>query len=371
VAVGYGVTFGGGRGHPSVASFINSGAFLGLFLMLVYSGREHFRTAFARGLGLPARGNADTMAIWGARATMLGVILMVVQIATLGIEWWMALLYTFWLLLVPLVMARMLAESGVYFLNPRTYPCAMLWGFLGATAMGRQSLMVFALMTVALLISAMLALLPFAVSALRITDDAGVRIGRVAVWGLLTVALGVAVMVPFNLRLQYRHGAMTAGDQHWTAGLVPRFAADNVSVVTRQLEAQGALEASDRMRGWRRIAAASPRTPSVIAFGIALALVLMFGAARHRFARWPLHPVLFAVMGVWPTAMVGFSFLLGWLVKSFVMDYCGARIYQAGKPVMLGLVAGEVIGALVPVIVGFIHYAVQGSPAPSYVVIPG
>jgi hypothetical protein len=338
--------------------------------MLLFSGRHYFRAAFGRGLGLPLRETVEPHAVWGARAAMMGFVLMVVQIVALGVEWPYAALYTFWLLLVPVVTSRILAESGVFFINPRTYPCAMLWGLMGVAALGRQPLLVLAILTMGLLIHASLAVMPFAVSAFRLADETGVKAGRIAVGGLAAVAVALAVMIPVNLRLQYQHGAFAVGDA-WTAHFVPRGAFDNGVFTTRQLEAQGAVEMSDQLRGAERLKHLAPRRPSVVAFGITFALVLIFGFARHRFARWPLHPVMFAVVAVWPSHYVGFSFLLGWLIKSFIMKYGGARLYQSAKPLMLGLVAGEVLGALIPAIVGILYYAITGTRAPNYTILPG
>jgi len=366
----YGIAMGGGRLHPHMESFMNSGAYAGLFVMLVYSGRHYFRAAFSRGLGLPTSEAVEPHAVWGARAALLGFALLVVQIAAMGVEWPYAVLYTFWLLLVPLVTGRMLAESGVFFINPRTYPCALLWGFFGVAALGRQPLLVMALFTIALLIHASLAVLPFAVSAFRVAEDTDVKPGRMALGGGLAVLVALAVMIPANLTVQYRHGAFRAGDS-WTSQFVPRQAFDNAVFVTRQLESQGVLETSDAAAGLARWKLAAPRRSSALVFGIAFALVVLFGILRHRFAGWPFHPVMFAMFAVWPAPQVGLSFLLGWLIKSFVMKYGGARLYQSLKPAMLGLIAGEVLGALIPALVGLIYYAFTGTRAPTYTVLPG
>ncbi len=370
IAAGYGMAMGGTRLHPHMETFINSGAFAGLFVMLAYSGRHYFRAAFGRGFGLPIREPVESHAVWGARATLLGFGLMVAQIVALGVEWPFAVMYTFWLMLVPLVISRMLAESGVFFLNPRTYACSMLWGIFGAAAIGRQPLLMLSMLTMALLIHASLSFLPFAVSALRLCDETGVRLGRIAFGGLAAVAIALAVMVPVNLRIQYRYGAFAAGDS-WTSGFIPTAPFENAVFVTRQLEAQGALEVSDRLHGWERWKHISPRVSSLVAFGVVFGLVMLFGYARHRFPRWPLHPVMFAVMAIWPSHYVGFSFLIGWMVKAFVMKYGGARLYQNLKPLMLGLVAGEALGALVPAAIGILYYLITGSRAPTYSILPG
>jgi hypothetical protein len=65
------------------------------------------------------------------------------------------------------------------------------------------------------------------------------------------------------------------------------------------------------------------------------------------------------------------AFFIGWLVKVMVSKYGGAKSYQALKPLMFGLVAGEILGAVVPSIVGAIYYAITGEIPPRFMVLPG
>jgi hypothetical protein len=101
-----------------------------------------------------------------------------------------------------------------------------------------------------------------------------------------------------------------------------------------------------------------------------LAVTLLFAFLRYRFARWPFHPVLFLMLGTWPSTIFGFSFLLGWAIKAAVARFGGAGLYQRLKPLMIGLVAGDMFAAMVTLIVGLIYYLNTGDPPKRYMVMP-
>ena len=57
-------------------------------------------------------------------------------------------------------------------------------------------------------------------------------------------------------------------------------------------------------------------------------------------------------------------------IKSLVSKYGGAKCYQLMKPTMFGLVAGEILGALIPCIICAIYYGVTKEIPPRFMVLP-
>lgn len=51
---------------------------------------------------------------------------------------------------------------------------------------------------------------------------------------------------------------------------------------------------------------------------------------------------------------------LGWLVKYAITKYGGATAYQEFKPMMIGLIAGEMLAGVIPLIIGGVYYLVTG-----------
>jgi len=62
---------------------------------------------------------------------------------------------------------------------------------------------------------------------------------------------------------------------------------------------------------------------------------------RLRFAWWPLHPIGYLMLGTYPVQHLWFSILIGWIAKSLVLRFGGAKLYTDGKPLFFGLIVGE------------------------------
>ena len=101
-----------------------------------------------------------------------------------------------------------------------------------------------------------------------------------------------------------------------------------------------------------------------------MTLVLLCSAGRLRFPWWPVHPVMFLVWNSYPGRTFGASFLVGWFVKSMVVKYGGARVYQRLKPLMFGLIAGEMLGGVVPIIIGLLYHLVTGDLPKVFSIMP-
>jgi hypothetical protein len=117
------------------------------------------------------------------------------------------------------------------------------------------------------------------------------------------------------------------------------------------------------------VGAFSPSGICVASLVAGVGLVLVFTVARLRLSWWPLHPLMFALWATNHVRRFAWSFLIGWAVKMLVVKYGGNRSYEHLKPLMVGLVAGELLGAFVPCIVGWIYWMATGEARP-YFVLP-
>ena len=137
-----------------------------------------------------------------------------------------------------------------------------------------------------------------------------------------------------------------------------------------KLEAQGAVEESRNLNGFERILKIRPTKAFVGAFGTGFIFVLIFAFLRLRFTKFPLHPLLFLVWGTFPLAVMFQSFLLGWFIKVMVQKYGGNAMVQKLKPLAYGVVAAEVVGALIFMVVGALYYIATGDVPKSYTYFP-
>ena len=362
----YGISMGGkGLYSGSPRQTFHIGAYLGTLTMFVYTGRRYYTDVFRRAFLLKSKDEVGAEAVWGARAFIVCAGLFVLYLVAAGIDWQLAVPYTFMAFMLFLVMARILAETGMFFMEPRWYPCAFLMVMLGMRAVGPSTALLMFLVSTMLLVIPREALMPFVVNSLKVLDAQKVRLGRAGVW------CGVAVLVvavPVTLMFQY--GAGTHHWDTWGTGAVPRYSFDKTVEIKQRLRAQGNLEEAESVRGFARFTSARPETRSVIGFAVGLVLVLLLAAARLRWTWWPIHPVIMLAFWTYPGVMFWPSFLLGWFIKKTVTKYGGQSLYKRLTPAMFGLVAGDMLGMLAPSIMGAVYYMATGRVLDPYIVMP-
>ncbi len=146
------------------------------------------------------------------------------------------------------------------------------------------------------------------------------------------------------------------------------FSYDAVAGISERLAAQG--EGLDPPGGLEWFGAVDPNWQGVAGFLVAAALVLGLAWARLRVPGWPLHPVALIVLGTWASRKLAVSFLIGCLVKFFVTRYGGTAAYNRLRPVMIGLIAGELVAGLLPMLIGAVYYFVTGEVPKAFTVLP-
>jgi hypothetical protein len=100
------------------------------------------------------------------------------------------------------------------------------------------------------------------------------------------------------------------------------------------------LEASNAYAGTR----AEPHNQA-IHVGIGGAIVGLCSVLRLTLSWWPLHPIGFIVLHSYATEKIWFSIMIGWIAKVVVVRFGGASLLKAGRNVFIGLVVGEAAAA--------------------------
>jgi hypothetical protein len=349
-------------------SFALLGAAMGVLASLLYTGRHYYLAVLRRAFG---RRSAETVggdAIWGLRVFLATMVLLVGQLCLMGIDWPLAVIATGIMVMGFVVLGRIIAETGLIYLKCYFWPCATLWGLFGAAAVGPHQLLLLMLVSTVLFIDPREALYPFMVNSLKVMDMRHVKLGRASVACGVAIFLGLAVAVPVTLYIKYDMGS-SVGD-NWSTISVPRTAFENQVLIRRKLAAQGTVvDESGSFFGRLGAASASPICVATMVAG--LVLVLGCTAARLRFTWWPLHPLMFVTWCSTPLRWMGPSYLLAWAIKSCVVRYGGTKAYNRLKPLFLGLIAGEVLGAVFPALFGAAYYFITGNQPKLFNVIPG
>ena len=349
--------------------FIHAGAFMGLFLVILYSGRRYLSRVFGRAMLLPVRQETTETAVWAARAFLVAMAAFVLQLTFAGVYWPLAILYAIGALVIYTVISRIVAETGTFFIHAYHFPCVILLGFLGLATMDMRSLTIMFLVSSLAFLDPREAAMPFMMTGLKLVELSRGKIGRTGAFGVVALLVAFAVAVPVTLYIQYDKGARNVGDG-WTLWGVPFFALNSLSNLHRELEQDPELASTDRPSGMSRFLRIDPDEKAVTAFVVGLGLVLLFSAGRLRFPWWPIHPVLFVVLGTFQSSTLSASFLLGWLIKVLVTRLFGGKGYQGLKPFMIGLIAGDILGGILPMVHGAIYYYVTNTQPMSFRVLP-
>lgn len=370
VLANYGIPMGGGtRFTPRIDQSLVFGGYLGMFCAVAYTGRHYYLSLFRRALGLRCREQADTTGVWGMRIFLFGFAVFVADLVLLGLDWQLSLAYAFLTIVIFSVMGRIIAETGLFFIAPYLYPCVFIFGFMGEQALGPRALIIMFILTCMILIDPRETFMPYMVNTVKLVSDSGLRLGRTTAISLVAVFFGLSIAVPVTLYLAYDRGL------NWNDGFatqsVPVWAGEGAIKARMHLQAQDMLKQAETVHGWDRLKLMKPDRRSSIAFALAFAGVVLFFAGRLRFARWPLHPVMFLVWPGYAGYMMAWSFLGGCFIKTVVTRYGGPDAYQRVKPFMFGLIAGDVFAGFLVILMGLIYNLSTGELPRTYWVLPG
>lgn len=345
------------------------GAYLAFAMMVVYVGRRYYWDLLKRALAFQRPAGVQAYEAWACRFLLASLVGLVVLISRIGLDWTLAVAFVFLMMLMFFGVSRIAAETGLFFIQPRWQPMGVLLGMLGGFAFGPEGMIIVGLLCIAICIDPSMAVMPYFVNAVKICDDHGVGSARAGVSSIGVYAAGVAVAIFVALWANYNVGI---GRDGWSYSRVPTMPFRHSVKEVVELKNADDLAASEGLGPLARFSPANirPKPLFLWAFGSGFVLVLLFSVLRIRLSWWPLHPVLFLVWATWPMHCFFHSFLLGWLVKTTVTRFGGHRLYRKTKPFMIGAIAGDVLGALVFMVVGAIFYGVTGKMPVAYRYFP-
>jgi hypothetical protein len=210
--------------------------------------------------------------------------------------------------------------------------------------------------------------MPYLTNGLKISETLRLPVSKMATTTFGMYVIAVLVAVPIVLIVSYDFGTPT--QYHWSYYRVPTMAFRAAEPEILKLKATGTLEQSEALSGWQRLGHIRPPAKFVWAAGSGFVLVIVFAVLRLRVPWWPLHPVLFLIWATYPLAAMSHSFLIGWMVKAGSVRFGGHRLVEKLKPFMVGVIAGEILGALLFMIVGAVYYFATGEKPLSYRFFP-
>lgn len=377
------------------------GSYLAFAFAILYTGRRYYIQVTGHAFGLPRQDEIPSYAVWAVRGLLLCFLINVYLMTQTGLHWSLAVAMMLLVLLMFLVLGRVVAETGMFFFQANWLPVSVVTAMLGFEFIGPTTFMIMGFISLMLVADPREALMGYLVNSMKIADRAAEqkdaarrsteaadhkdgdllesetadrsvvqrKVGwMVPVFGaMIVISLIVAGMVTF--RTQYNLGAQTSGDG-WANFAVPGMTQGTMNVMVSDASASGTLHSSLVAEGNERWSMLEVDTEIGWFFVLGVVFVLVAAWARLRFSWWPFHPVIFLVWGTYPISNFAFSFLIGWMIKASVTKVGGARGYQNLKPMMIGVIAGELTAGLLWIFAGWIYYYLYQLRPPWYVIFP-
>jgi hypothetical protein len=359
VLIGAGVDLGSPALGLGADQMVRIGATIGFAGFILYTGRHYYRNVVAAALGFARAPETPAYSVWAARSLLVATALMVWLLeAWAGLHWSFALTMIGGILVSVLVIARVNAEGGMFMFMPGHSPFSLIQAVLGLRAIAPAQYFTLSLLNTTFWIDPRGAAMPFFTTGLHASESVGrVSPRKSSGWLALLVLVGFLATLAVTFMFQYNLGVGTRDT--WAREGFSRVSFDNLTRQLSVLGEQGAL-AGSMSAGLVRLHEVDP-DPEMLAFTAAgFVFVIVFGLLRLRVPSWPLHPILLVGICSWAVNWLAPSILLGWIVRTSVIQLGGSRGYRQLKPLMTGVIAGELLSGIGWIVVGALYYALTG-----------
>jgi len=226
--------------------------------------------------------------------------------------------------LVHIVAVRLVCEGGMLYVQHPYRPLNMMLAAVGTRALGAGRVATLALFDHLFMLDNRSPLMPGVMQSYKMADAAGLNRRQVTGGMVIAVLLAMASSYVSYLRLMYRYGG---------AAMNPWF----TTYYTNNLYCNWTSHLISNGQD------ANPREFLTMAAGAGTMWGILF---MHRtFLWWPFHPIGYLMGASWPMINFWFPIFVGWLVKSIILRYGGAKLYRKLIPGSLGLVLAEFVSA--------------------------
>ncbi|MBN2449275.1 MAG: hypothetical protein JXR77_02735 [Lentisphaeria bacterium] len=344
-----------------------AGSYLAFALILAYTGRQYYKEILVQAVRFRGEGERDPN-VWAARILAVAALALTVLIAQLGLEWPFAAILVFLMLLACVVLSRISAETGLFFIQPRWMPFGVMIAAFGGYTMPPQAVIIAGLCCMVLCVDQSQSIMPYLVNGLKLCERMKLHPAKVAGVNLAMYAAGVVLAIVVVLVAIYDFGAPT--NYNWSHERLPTMSFRAAQPEVLRLKGMGNLEEAESLPWYRRLGRIAPADNFVWAFGLGFSLVLVFSALRLRVHWWPLHPVMFLLWATYPMSTTCWSFFIGWMIKKLTVRFGGDKASNRLRPLMIGIIAAEVVGALIFMIAGAVFFFWTGRKPLAYRYFP-
>ena len=353
------------------STLLRAGAYLGFAVMILVLGRHYYLRVLAGAVGLGKARAEHPAGVWAMRGlgvTLAGSVWMLARYADL--DWRLGLMLMVCFLAMMLILARLSAETGMFYLEPNWIPLVVISAFLGFEGLGPAAFITVALASNIVLAVPREPLMGYVSNGLQLSERLGKgrRTGRtgLSMAAVATATLGLAITATLVLA----HTRGVSPHEGWANRSHPTLA---FNALARRVSEAASLEQLDDIIAAANAGHFSAAVPDSAALGwllLGVALVVGCTVARLRLAWWPIHPVLFFMFGSMAGLRLAWSFLIGWAIRQAIIRLGGVKAFQATLPLAVGAIAGELLAALGWQLCGSIYYFYTGLSPSGYFILP-
>lgn len=345
----FGLDFGGSDMWCSMAPAIgwqSFGGFIILVLWGLWMARAHLRDVWRKVWSRNAPID-DTGEILSYRTAFIMLILCSIYTVFFLVQSGMNVLtlLTFWgaTLILYLGLAHIIAESGLVFLRGPITAQAFTWHVLGVAGMGAPSAVALGL-TYTFFCDAK----TFAITTLahvpRLAAVVPAERRRAFVPAIATGALiGATTVIAFTLYQGYY------GIGSYNFGVVS-FNGSADGAVGSWTYTANRIHAGTMSTDWNRV--------RFLGIGAVFTGILLY--IRYRFPHFPLHPIGFTISSSGVLRSSLFSIFFSWAIKTLVLKFGGLELYRKIAPLFLGMLAGQIAGIALGVVVDALFFPGNG-----------
>lgn len=304
-----------------------SGAWIALFFLTIWMGRQAYRQVVRRALGWARETEAGEAATyrWALAGIVLGGAFLLAFSVAAGMTLWVAVLYfcIYWVLIV--TMTRIRAQLGppmleLFFVNPEQ----ILVAFTGTRVLTPASMTV---LSYYFWFNRCYRCQPMAhqLEAFRLAEATGLSARTLTRWMALVVIVGVAVGLWAVMHVYYDAGETSAKIMTYRTGV--------------------GREAFNRLEDWMR----NPRGPDTMGLtwmAGGAGFTFLLAGMQSRFLWWPLHPIGYAFSTCYAMEYWWSTIATTWLIKLLLVRYGGLQAYVKARPLFLGLILGDALVAV-------------------------
>lgn len=331
----------GVAGAEAVVDAQNFGGFVLFVLWGLWISRRYLKRVLLTALG-KSGGEDDSHEFVSYRTAVIalavGILYILFWLNAAGMSYWVALFLLFVLLINYLGVTRVVAETGLVFLDLPVNAHVFSVQILGSSTLSRPTL-------TAMVLGHGFArnYRGFGMSALahigKITTELKINSRKIFTLASLAIVISFITAMTYVIFMGYKGiGAYQFGQYEFTTGGVDFF-----------------NQVVHWMHNPTRI---SPTeiTFAGVGIGITGALLLL----RYRFVWWPLHPIGFVIGYADIIHISAVSIFLAWLFKFVILKIGGIDLYRKSRFFFLGMLTAHAIGTGLSFLVDVVWFPGQG-----------